>query len=229
MALKKAAKNTETEDKTTTEAPTPEPEATAPAVAPKPETPVPTSGPSSVYIKNDDQQAACSAAEYGTFVAVSASNGEFAGQDISLGKEMEFQVVVQRDVWKLSANDDSDEAREYFTVSYEGEEDLSEALAETIDAGYEKASVKKYLELYALVTKCKDNSDMEGEVICLNLSPSSMREWGPLAGKLTVRAALGKLQTSEVIPGSPAVTFRAVATPGTWKGKKYTYAKFFIV
>jgi len=102
-------------------------------------------------------------------------------------------------------------------------------LTEAIDAGYEKAAVKKYLVLYALVIKCDETPDMEGEVICMNLSPSSMKEWKPLAGKLTVRAALGKLQTSEVIPGSPAVTFRSVASPGNWKGKKYSYFRFQIV
>jgi len=226
MALKKAVK--ETEEKAEEKTKTTSSEARVPEASTSPrglaENPV-----GDVFIKNDTLVGACASADWGTFLAVTGSNGTHDGSDdLDLGKEIEFQVVVQRDVWKMSPNSSDDESREYFASSYEGEEDLEDAKQEAIEAGYEKASIKKYLELYVLLTKC-DIVDMVGEVVCLNLAPSSVREWKPLAGKLTVKAAMGKLNYTEVIPGSPAVTFKSVASPGKWKGNKYTYFKFSIV
>jgi len=223
MALKNTAKK-ESVDQTeasTTEAEVPEASTASNALA--------ENAVGDVFIKNETLVSACASADWGTFLAVTGSNGTHDGSDdLDLGKEIEFQVVVQRDVWKMSPNSSDDESREYFASSYEGEEDLEDAKQEAIEAGYESAGIKKYLELYVLLTKC-DIVDMIGEVICMNLAPSSVREWKPLAGKLTVKAAMGKLNYTEVIPGSPAVTFKSVATPGKWKGNKYTYFKFSIV
>ncbi|RUM44356.1 MAG: hypothetical protein DSY80_04475 [Desulfocapsa sp.] len=222
MALKKAVK----EDEERTETPSPEDQVPETSTSTKT---LAKNMVGDVFIKNDTLVGACVSADWGTFLPVTGSNGTHDGaDDLDLGKELEFQVVVQRNVWKMSPNSPDDESREYFASSYEGEEDLEDAKQEAIEAGYENAGVKKYLELYVLLTKCTI-VDMIGEVVCLNLAPSSVREWKPLAGKLTVKAAMGKLNYTEVIPGSPAVTFRSVATPGKWKGNKYTYFKFSIV
>jgi hypothetical protein len=218
MALKKKAANTEAEATPTADVPATKTEAKAPAV----------STGNTVFVNSQDLIEACDDAEFGTFLNVSASNGTHMAGDVDLGKEIEFQVILQKDVWKMSANDNSEEAREYFATSYEGEADLEDAKQEAIDAGYAKAGIKKYLELYAMIVDCED-AEMVGEVVVLNLAPSSVREWKPLSGKLKVRAAMGKLQTTEVVPGAPAVVFKSVATPTSWKGNNYSVFKYSIV
>jgi len=92
MALKKKAADAEAKTANNVEEnDTPVQETSVPA--PKPETAVATSGPSSVFIDNEALVEACSSAEYGTFVAVSASNGEHSGpDDLSLGKEIGFRL-----------------------------------------------------------------------------------------------------------------------------------------
>ena len=231
MALKKKAQTKE--ETTTTETTNIEAETheTAPATTSTNQNSAPSTAVMSgnVFINNTDLVETCTEADFGTFVQLAASNGTHQGSDGNdYGKSIEFQGIVQRDVWKMSPGETGEEAKEYFKVSYDGEEDLQEALDEAIEAGYSRSKISKYLELFVLITKC-DNEDMVGEVAILSLAPSSIRNWKPVAGKLKVKAAFGKLQTTEIVPDCPAVTFRSTAKPVSWKGNNYTAFEFEIV
>ena len=196
-----------------------------PAKAPALSTPA-----GNVFINNESLIEACTEAEFGTFVQLAASNGTHMGSDEKdYGKEIKFQGIIQRNVWKMSPGETGEEATEYFQVSYAGPEELEDAKAEAIEAGYDRADIRKYIELFGLITECEGNPDAEGEVVILSLSPSSIRNWKPLEGKLRVKAAFGKLKAQEVIPGCPAVVFKSVATPVSWKGNNYTAFNFEIV
>jgi len=183
---------------------------------------------SNIFIKNDDLITVCQEAEYGTFPQFSASNGTIMNSEMNLGSEIEFQVITAKDVWKMSTGSNDEEAKEYFDVSYEGEEALEGALEEAIEAGYDKASIKKYLDLYVFITSCNEE-DMVNEIAVLSLSPSSLFNWRKLSGKLQSKAVLGMLNTTEVIPDAPAVTFRAKAKPTSYKGNNYTVMEFSIL
>lgn len=190
---------------------------------------VPAVAGASVFIAEPNLVETCEDAEWDTFSSISASSGtHYTNKKDDLGKSLEFQVVLQRPCWKMSANSNDEEAKDYFETSLLGPEDLETAKQEAIDAGYEKAAIKKYFELFIIITNC-ENADFIGEMFCMNLAPSSVRNWKPLEGKLKVKAAMKKLSTTEVIPEYPAVTFKSIAKPASWDGNNYTVFEFEIV
>lgn len=190
---------------------------------------VPVVAGASVFIQDPDWLEECMEAEWDTFTSISASSGtHFTNNKEDFGKIIQFQVLYQRPVWKMSANSNDDEATDYFRSSYISEEDLNDAKQEAVEAGYEKAGVKKYLELFILMTDAEDPNCISERFI-MNLAPSSVRNWKPLKGKLNTKAKMGTLETVEVVPGYPAATFQSVATPASWQGNNFTVFEFSIV
>jgi hypothetical protein len=218
MALKKKSEETNT---------------TAPAadekeVATRQSTAVSTDAGGSVFVTNSALVEAVHDAEWGTFPSVVASNGTHMCGEDDLGKILQFQAIVAKDVWKMTPGSNDEEAKEFFTVSYDGPEELEEAKQEAIASGYDKAAIKKYIDIIAIITDC-DNAAYVGETITLQLAPSSQFTWKPLAGKLKMMAALGKLKAMPIM-GDPdlgtAVVFQSTANPKKWKGNSYTAFDF---
>lgn len=186
---------------------------------------------SSVFITNPLFLDAVADAEYGTFTSIVASNGTHmvSGTEDDLGKVVKFQVIVAKNVWKVVPGSSDEEAKDYFCVSDDGiitndGRDINDAVQTAIDAGYEKASVKKYIDVICLVTDC-DNDDFVGETVTLQLAPSSQYTWKPLSGKCKMAQALGKLKAQPIAGNAElgsAVIFSSTATPTTWKGQNFT-------
>lgn len=219
--------NTSTEE-TTTDAPV----KTTKEVAVKAPTAVAVAGKVSAFITNELFVDAVIDAEYGTFPSIVASNGTHmtAGNDgEDIGKELKFQVIITKDVYKVAPGSNDDEAKDYFKVG-DTEEELEEDLQEALDAGYSKAAIKKYIDVICVLTECED-ADMIGETVTLQLSPSSQFTWRPLAGKCKMRAAMGKLEAEPVL-GDPelgsAVVFTSNAKATSWKGNNFTKFEFSI-
>ena len=212
------------------------PAATTEVAVSEPAAPPATTSPkSSVFISNPDFLDAVAGATYGMFQSVVASNGTHQAGDLDLGKTLKFQAIVANEVKKITPGSNDEEAKEYFAVSEDGIKVgdgrlLDDALQDAIDAGYDKAAIKKYIDVIALVVEC-DNDDFVGETITLQLSPSSQFTWRPLEGKCKMKAALGRL-AAEPIAGNPelgsAVVFTSVATPTKWKGNSFTKFVFSI-
>lgn len=192
-------------------------------------------GGKSVFITNPDFLSAVVDAEYGTFPSVVASNGAHMMGEVNLGKEIKFQGIVQKDVWKVTPGSNDDEAKDYFAVSHDGETttkgvSLEDALQEALDAGYSKAAIKKYIDIICVLVDCDSEAHI-GETITLQLAPSSVFAWKPIAGRVKMRAAMGKLEATPIM-GDPelgsAVVFTSTAEPTKVKGNNFTKFLFSV-
>ena len=189
-------------------------------------------GKMSAFITNPLFLEAVVDAEYGTFPSIVASNGTHmtAGNDgKDIGKELKFQVILTKNVYKVAPGSNDDEAKDYFKVG-DSEEELEDDLQEALDAGYSKAAIKKYIDVICVVTECADD-DFVGETVTLQLAPSSQFTWRPLAGKCKMRAAMGKLEAEPVL-GDPdlgmAVVFTSNAKATSYGGNNFTKFEFSI-
>lgn len=215
-----------------TQAPSPEEEKTA--VATRAATAV-SARPSGVFISNEMMVETAAEAGYGDFTSVTANNGtHMTTTKDDLGKIIQFQAIFAKDVKKVIPGTKDEESKEFFQVSEDGEfvgdgRTLQEALDDAIDAGYNRAKIKDYIDVVCLITK-SDNDDFIGEVVTLQLAPTSCFSWRPLASKCKMKAAMGKLKSHPVgDTGDSAVLFQSEATPDSWEGNDYTKMIFTIV
>jgi hypothetical protein len=177
----------------------------------------------------------CSDAPWGTFLSVTSNNGTHQAGEEDLGKTIKFQAIVSKEIMKVIPGSQDEEAKEYFQVSDDGEfvrdgRTLDEALADAKEAGYDRAAIKTYIDVVALVVE-SINEEFVGEIITLQLAPSSIFSWRPLEGKCKAKAALGMLKAQPVLDNpdlGSAVVFTSVATPAKFSGKSYTKFVFSI-
>ncbi len=176
---------------------------------------------------------AVAGATYGTFPSVTANSGTHMCGEVDLGKELKFQAILAKDIKKVIPGSQDDEADQFFKVSDDGEftndgQPLEEALQDAKDAGYDKASIKNYIDVICNITEC-DNKDFVGETVTLQLAPSSQFTWRPLAGKCKMRAALGKLKAPP-FAGDPdlgnVIVITSTATPAKHGGNSWTKFEF---
>lgn len=190
------------------------------------------SGPQSIWMIDDAVRAVVDTAEYGDFPQIIASQGEFStnGSDgKSLGKWFTFKPIHAKVKLVCAPGDQSDEAKEYFAAAYEGETTLDgktieECVEDAKAAGYSKASVKEYIDLFAMIISQDSNDHLVDEVAILQLSPMSKIEWRKFSKKLEIQAAFGKLKSD----GEIAMKAVAKATKNK-AGQSFTHYAFELV
>lgn len=206
-------------------APTPDTDKKEVAVKSRTETVIQNQG---FWLINDSLREAVATAQYGDFPQIVATAGQFfeAGdKGTSFGKVIAFKPILARVKMVCSPNSNDEESKEYFAALYEGEttfdgRSIEECLEDARAAGYEKADIKEYVDLYVLVT-ASEEGNLAGEVAVFQLSPTSKIEWRRFSKRLETKAAFGQLASME------EKTFRAVAAPGrTKQGKSYTKFTF---
>lgn len=184
------------------------------------------------WLSNPDVQQIVDDAQYGDFPSIIASQGSFkiASSKDDVGNIIEFQAIQAKRKKVCSPNSNDDEAKEYFAAAYEGENaidgrTIEQCVEDAIAAGYEKADIKNYVDLYALVTaNASDKNDISGEFVVLQLAPMSVIEWNKFSKRLQMKAAFGQL----AMEGVPTV--RATATVASNAAKKeYTHYVFSLL
>lgn len=155
------------------------------------------------WFTNPNVQEVVDSASYGDFPSVVATGGalqESGANGRSLGKWVAFKPIQAKVKMVCSPNSNDDEAKEYFAAAYEGEltldgRTIEDCVDEAKAAGYEKADVKKYIDLFAYVVSHEEGGGfMDDEVIVMQLSPMSVIEWNRFSKKLQMRAAFSKLE-----------------------------------
>ncbi len=166
------------------------------------------SGSSGFWFSNPMVQQVVETASFGDFPQIIASQGAFSESGSSgkeLGKYIMFRPIQAKVKKVCSPNSNDDEAKEYFAAAYVGEpamdgRSIEECLEDAKAAGYEKASLKDYVDLFAYVESCETNSeDFADEVVILQLSPMSKIEWQKFSKKLEIKAAFGQLEGREFV------------------------------
>ena len=186
----------------------------------------------SFWYSNPDVQELVDSAQYGDFPSIVASQGSFqtAQDKLDVGNIIEFRAIQAKHKLVCSPNSQDDEAKEYFAAAYVGETTLDgrtieQCVEDAKAAGYDKADVKEYVDLYGYVeTNSSDKNDISGEFVVLQLSPMSVIQWNKFSKRLRMEAAFGKLTVTE-----PPI-IRATATVATNAQKKtYSHYSFSLV
>lgn len=166
------------------------------------------SGASGFWFSNPMVQEVVETATFGDFPQIISTQGAFQEGGSSgkeLGKYIMFRPIQAKIKKVCSPNSNSDEAKEYFAAAYVGEptmdgRSIEECLEDAKAAGYEKATIKDYVDLFAYVVSCETNSEeFADEVVILQLSPMSKIEWQKFSKKLEVKAAFGQLEGKEFV------------------------------
>lgn len=187
----------------------------------------PTTG---IWFTNPTMQSVVDTAAYGDFPQVIASQGAFKEAGLTgkeLGKWIAFKPVQAKNKLVCSPNSNDDEAKEYFAAAYEGEcasdgRSIEECVEDAKANGYEKADIKKYIDLFAYVVGHESGDNlMVDEVVVMQLSPMSVVSWRKFSKKLEAKVAFGQLHLEKEF------VVKAVAKSATNKvGKQYTYYEF---
>jgi len=144
---------------------------------------------------------------YGDVPRIVANNNMIYGPDkMKLGTWIDVQVLSHSQRWMVSPGSDDDEAASLVRASYDGEtilhngEDNGKLVADYIEelkeAGYDKAAVKEYLDIFCLLLDAEnhDNAELLAQEGMLNisLSPQSKGKYNAYAKqiKLTVMRGL---------------------------------------
>ena len=146
------------------------------------------------------------------------------------GGWVEVMVISWSDSWTCTPGDDSDKAKECLRYSKDGHtihsdddwngktcEEYVEYMRDQL--GYEKASVKKYTNVYGMLVAA-DQADCAGlqQIIQLSLAPTSGAAWEAYMVNRAMRARMGMVQETT---GNPVVRF----TSHRVKNAKNTFYK----
>ena len=161
--------------------------------------------PKKFWYSNPGIEALMADLQYGDFPSVTASQGSFKiGSDkADIGNIIEFKAIIAKSKLVCSPNSQDDESKEYFAAVYEGDttmdgRSIEECLEDAKAAGYERADIKKYIDLVAYVTaNSSDKNDIEDEIVLLQLSPMSVIEWNRFSKRLQADMAFGKVTFDE--------------------------------
>ena len=174
-------------------------------------------------------------AEWGTFETISASNGSFnlSSTKKSVGSVLEFQAIGEKIKKVCSPGSNEPEAKDYFATCYEGGvcldgSSIEEKLQEAKDAGYNKAKIQDYLDVFVKITDCAEkDSDIVGEIMVLQLAPVSKTSWNSFKNSLIMRSEMGEKVFGA---GGAAPVIRATAKGEVNKNRQsYTVFKFSLV
>ena len=199
--------------------------AAAPAVASK---------PGSFWLTSPAIQQIVDEADTQTFDRIVGSSGNLKlySTNKSVGNWITFQVMAEKRKRSISPNGPSGdtEQKQYFAAAYDNQlssrgNDIEEDLAIAKDAGYDKAKISEYLDLYVMVTGTADESvDLVGEIVTIQLASVAKSAWISFKSGLQIKAEMGMLNLGN--DGKPPV-LKAFAKAETNQARQdYTTIKF---
>ena len=199
--------------------------AAAPAVASK---------PGSFWLTSPAIQQIVDEADTQTFDRIVGSSGNLKlySTNKSVGNWITFQVMAEKRKRSISPNGPSGdtEQKQYFAAAYDNQlssrgNDIEEDLAIAKDAGYDKAKISEYLDLYVMVVATADeSSDLVGEIVTIQLASVAKSAWISFKSGLQIKAEMGMLKLAE--DGKPPV-LKAFAKAETNQARQdYTTIKF---
>jgi hypothetical protein len=161
---------------------------------------------------------------FGTLPRYKASNGKIMDNDKqSVGEWLQIEPVSYCYQWMMAPGVNDEEAKEFLKFSYDGEESLKLALEEAVAAGYDNASIKKYIELYGILLggeKIPDGSSVLGKLVVLSLSPESVKNWNGFKIQSGVQIKMGRMKPEDL------QVITAVVEVKTYKNNTFSCFKF---
>ena len=144
------------------------------------------------------------------------------------GDYVDFQIVSYNNRWLYTSGVDGDEGKDLLRTSYDDGETLeghpesgNEYLRYLKDEGYPKADKRQYIDLWGFVVasdKLGAVDEDEREMIQLQLSPSSVKQFKAYQVQAGIRAATTGKQPTDFV--------RATIEKKEFNGNKYASIKF---
>ena len=192
------------------------------------------SKPGSFWLTSPAIQQIVDEADTQTFDRIVGSSGNLKlySTNKSVGNWITFQVMAEKRKRSISPNGPSGdtEQKQYFAAAYDNQlssrgNDIEEDLAIAKDAGYDKAKISEYLDLYVMVVATADeSSDLVGEIVTIQLASVAKSAWISFKSGLQIKAEMGMLKLAE--DGKPPV-LKAFAMAETNSRKQdFTTIKF---
>lgn len=145
---------------------------------------------------------------FGSIPRYTATNGQIVDSDKkSVGTWIQFEPVSYNDLYMVAPGSNDDDSKEYLKFSHDGETcddgsgSLEQAVADAKAAGYEKAAVKKYIELFGILLsgeKIPEGSSSLNKLVMLSLSPESAKAWEGYMIQAAVQVKLGRMSAEDL-------------------------------
>lgn len=148
-----------------------------------------------------------------------------------IGTWVRFRAIAEKRKRSVSPNGapGDTEAKNYFAAAYDNQlsshgNEIEDDLQIAIDAGYEKAKIAEYIDLFVLIEETADpNADLVGEIVVIQLPQVAKGTWISFKSGLLMKNELGMLKFDD---GKPPL-IEAIAKSDTNKAKQdYTSIKF---
>lgn len=125
--------------------------------------------------------------KFNTLMAIQANQGNFIQKDTNkmMGDTIVVELLSTQKHWVMSPGGDSDDPKSlpYLKYSDDGvnvqDEDMTliEARDLAIEAGYEKAKISERMYLVGALVNAGKLPDLEGQMVQIDLPPSSVAHW----------------------------------------------------
>lgn len=207
---------------------------TAPVVASKTSVPAVGGGAGSFFLNTPSMLQIVEEADTQTFDRIVPSSGNFklysTGKQI--GSWIKFKVIAEKRKRSISPNPPAGdtEYKKYFTAAYDNQlsskgNEIEEDLVIAKDAGYDKAVISEYTDLFLLVEETADpDADLAGEIITLQLARVARGTWVSFKSGLQMKAELRMIKlTEDGMPPSIKATAKAETNAAR---QDYTTVKF---
>lgn len=148
-----------------------------------------------------------------------------------IGTWVKFRAIAEKRKRSVSPNGapGDTEAKNFFAAAYDNQlssrgNDIEEDLEIAKAAGYDKAKIAEYIDLFVLIEETeKDDADLVGEIVVIQLAQVAKGTWISFKSGLLMKNELGMLKFDD---GKPPL-IEAVAKSDTNKAKQdYTTIKF---
>lgn len=137
---------------------------------------------------------------------ITVDTGGFSKDGKDLGKSLTIQILSHNPRYLVSAGVNGDEGKELVRFSYDGVtiDGENTTLKDYVDylktQGYEKAAIKEYFDIWAIVTNGGDDAaDIIGEMVVLQLSPQSAGQFKLFCIAQGVKIARGLAQPTDTV------------------------------
>lgn len=139
--------------------------------------------------------------DFGVIPRLVATQGSFQDADgKSLGDEVNFTLVSFNNQFIVSPGDDSEAAKEFVAYSTDGKviDETGELVTDYVrklkeDEGYEDAACKHYVELVGILNGSAKDSEYEGQLVMISLSPQSRKQFEGYRLQRSVQIRMGRI------------------------------------
>lgn len=177
---------------------------------------------------------------YGNFTVFKGNNGEIVSTDdakTSLGRWVRITMLSWDDHWEVSPNEKAEGSRDFVAYSDDGEtisrtigeeyrrwvgKPVNDYIAFLHAEGYDQAKARMFVDIEAVILEAESTTDMNGEIVQITLSQSSLPSFNRYQERLKgIARAISRGVPGMKLPEDP-FTFYLLRQLASAKGNNWT-------